>query len=191
MSSTSRTALGKNHDNLATSRPIRPAAAMPEDHQWSAGCAVDQPRSSRIGLPALSLTGLRPSGSTFSLRGSSPRALENGGVDVLDGGGSRGILVPSGSVWPIAWPPRRPAAGNGQAEAGGPVVAAAEGVDLRRPAELAAAENDRPVEQLALPGRRAGWQIIGVSSRLLVSVLFSAKRAGDYWCQSSFQRKEN
>jgi len=40
------------------------------------------------------------------------------------------------------------AADNGQAEAGGPVVAAAEGVDLRRSAELAAAENDRPVERL-------------------------------------------
>jgi len=69
-------------------------------------------------------------------------------VDVLDGGGLSGILGPLGIGRADHLAAMQAAAGKGQAEAGGPVVAAAEGVHLRRPAELAAAEYDRPVEQL-------------------------------------------
>ena len=69
-------------------------------------------------------------------------------MDVLDSGGPSGILGPLGIGRANHLAAAQAAAGNGQAEAGGPVVAAGEGVDLRRPAELAAAENDCPVEQL-------------------------------------------
>jgi len=69
-------------------------------------------------------------------------------VDVLDGGGLNGLLGPLGIGRANRLAATQAAAGKGQAEPGGPVVAAGEGVDLRHPAELAAAENDRPVEQL-------------------------------------------
>ena len=70
-------------------------------------------------------------------------------MDVLDGGGLDGVLDALGVGLADGQAAADAAAGQGQAEAVGPVVAAAERVDLGRPAELAAAEDDRPVEQLA------------------------------------------
>ena len=88
----------------------------------------------------------RPAGERGDvfLEGVEAEGLEDGGMDVLDGGGPSGILGPLGIGRADHLAATQAAAGKGQAEAGGPVVAAAEGVDLRRPAELAAAENDRP-----------------------------------------------
>ena len=66
------------------------------------------PSSSRIGLPALSLIGRPVTGAMFSLAGSRPRAVSTVAWTSSTVVGPTGSLVPSGSVSPIAWPPRRP-----------------------------------------------------------------------------------
>ena len=48
-------ALQRNHANLTDFEIDRPAAVTPKDHQLSAGYKSVQPKSSRIGFPALSL----------------------------------------------------------------------------------------------------------------------------------------
>src|SRR5271166_2729929 len=93
----------------------------------------------------------RPAGGLGDvfLEGVDAEGLQDGGVDVLDGGGFDDVLGSLGIGRANDLAATKAAAGKGQAEAGGPVVSAGEGVDLRCPAELAAAEHDRPVEQLA------------------------------------------
>ena len=88
--------------------------------------------------------------------------------------GWTGSLIPSGSVSPRARPARRPPPAS-QAEAVGPVVAAAERVDLGRAAELAAAEDDRPVERSALlevadQGAQGGVKVLDAAAVDLVIV---------------------
>ena len=109
-----------------------------------------QPISSRIGLPGLSLIGRPVAGATFSLAGLRPRAVSTVAWTSSTWVGWTGSLTPSGSVSPSDQAAADPAAGQGEAEAGGPVVPAAGQVDLGRAAELAAAEDDRPLEQLSL-----------------------------------------
>ena len=76
--------------------------------------------------------------------------LEHGGVKVGDVGGVDRVLDPLGVG--RADDPAAPdaAAGERDAEAIGPVVAAVERVDLGRSAELARAEDDGPIELAAL-----------------------------------------
>ena len=75
-------------------------------------------------------------------------------MDVFDGGRAGGVLLPLGVGLADRQAAAEAAAGEGHAEALGPVVAAAGEVHLGRPAELAAADDDRPVEQAA-PGQVA------------------------------------
>ena len=142
--------------DLRVATLIRPSATFSRP-TGRASHGSTQPSSSGIGLPALSLTGRPVTGAMFSLTGIEAEGLEDGRVDVLDGGGLHGVLDSLGIGHADRLAAPQAAAGQGQAEAGGPVVAAAEGVDLGGPAELAAADDDRPVEELApLPGRGAG-----------------------------------
>ena len=83
-------------------------------------------------------------------------------MDVLDGRRPDGVLEPLGIGLADRQAAAEAAAGDGQAEAARPVVAAAQRVDLRRPAELAAAEDDGAIEQArAATGRAAARRTPG------------------------------
>src|SRR5262249_6129093 len=63
---------------------------------------------SRIALPALSWMGGPVAGAVFSLAGSRPRVVRTVACTSSIVAGRTGPLSPSGSVWPITRPPRRP-----------------------------------------------------------------------------------
>ena len=71
-------------------------------------------------------------------------------MDVFDLGRLDGVLEAFGVGLAQDGAAADRAAGQREAEAGGPVVSAAAQVDLGRAAELAAADDDRALEQLAL-----------------------------------------
>ena len=115
-----------------------------------------QPSNSRIGLPSLSLIGRPVAGAMFSLAGLRPRAVRTVACTSSMVVGRTGSLSALGIGLADRQAAADAAAGQGQAEAVRPVVAAAQRVDLRRPAELAAAQDDRPLEQL--PPRQVAQQ---------------------------------
>ena len=99
-------------------------------------------------FPALSLIGRPVAGAMFSLAGSMPRARQDRRVDIFDGHRAGRVFGAFGIGLADRQTAAQAAAGQGQAIATRPVVAAARQVDLGRAAEFAAAEDDGPVERI-------------------------------------------
>ena len=91
----------------------------------------------------------------FSLAGLRPSAVSTVACTSSIVVGRTGSLSPFGVGLADRQAAAQAAAGQGQAEAAGPVVAAAQRVDLGRAAELAAAEDDGPIEQRSAASGRA------------------------------------
>ena len=106
------------------------------------------PSSSRIGRPSLSLIGRPVAGAVFSLAGLRPSAVKTVACTSSIVVGRTGSLIAFGIGLADRQAAADSAAGHRQAEAARPVIAAAERVDLGRPAEFAAAQDNGAVEQL-------------------------------------------
>ncbi len=102
-----------------------------------------------MGRPWLSLIGRPVAGAMFSLAELEAEGREYRRVHVFDRRGTSGALGPIGVGLADGQSAAQASAGECQAVAAGPVVAAARQVDLGRAAKLAAAKDDGSIEPIS------------------------------------------